>query len=342
MKRLRELGVEVGHLQPGPLDAITDVDGVAVGHVSIGGDSLNLGLSAVLPYSLAIKERELFAGRWSLDGGGAISGLAVVEDFGTFSSPIVFAPAPVFGRVYEALIQQGIQRDSGLSTNAGWPPVVIGVDDGAWNDARRVYESAREEDVQRVLATAGDGELAEGNIGIGRALRAFGVRGGVGTASRLVEPYTVGIFVAVNGGLPAGLSIDGHSLQQGEGRTAPSGPQEFAAVVATDAPLVAFELNALAQRAALGAGRCGLWNAHTRAGQVWAFSNVESEESSVDKTLNERPSIDDKALYALFAAACEAMEAAVLSALLAAQPLRVGGRELGVLPVEMVQKLKGN
>lgn len=340
MKGLRALGVEVGGLPAGTLDAITDIEGVQVGHIAMGGEDLNIGMSAVLPYSLDVKERELSIGRWSLDGGGAISGLGVAEDFGAFSSPIVFAPAPVFGRVYEALIQQGIQRDSGLSTGAGWPPIVLGVDDGAANDARRVYESAREEDVQRVLAAASSGEIAEGNVGIGRALRAFGVRGGVGTASRLAGSYSVGVFVAVNGGLPTGLVVAGQSLLSETG--APSlGPQEFAAVIATDAPLAAFELRALAQRGGLGAGRCGLWNPHTRAGQVLAFSTVESKESTVDKTLKERPALEDDELYALFAACVEAVEAAILSALVAATPLRVGGQTLGVLPAAALQKLKG-
>lgn len=340
MKKLRELGVEVGHLPAGSFDAITDIEGVRVGHVHIGDEGLNIGMSAVLPYALEIKERELSVGRWALDGGGAISGLGVAEDFGTFSSPIVLAPAPVFGRVYEALIQHGIGRDSGLSTDAGWPPVVIGIDDGVANDTRRVYESAREEDVQQVLAAAGSGEVAEGNIGVGRALRAFGLRGGVGTASRLTDRYGVGVFVAANGGLPSGLVVDGYSLLP-EASAPTSGPQEFAAVVATDAPLAAFELRALAQRCALGAGRCGLWNSFTREGQVVAFSTVEFKKSSVDKTLKERSAIEDDELYALFAACVEAIEAAVLSALVAATPLRIGERELGVLPAAALQKLKG-
>jgi len=341
MKRLRELGIRVGRLQPGALDAITDVDGVEVGHVDIGDSDLNSGLSVVSPYPRAVKERELFVGRWSLDEGGAVSGLGVAEDFGTFSSPIVFAPAPVFGRVYEALIQQGIQRDSGLSTNAGWPPVVMGLDDGAWNDVRRIYENVRGEHLDRVLRIAVGGEVSEGNVGIGRALRAFGVRGGVGTASRRAGRYTVGVFVAVNGGGPERLSIDGHFLQD-EVEVESSGPQEFSAVVATDAPLLPLQLRALAQRGALGAGRCGLWNADTRAGQVVAFSNVESGKSTVSDVLQERLYTEDKELYALFAAACEAMEAAVLSALLSAKPLQIGERVLGVLRADLAQKLKGN
>jgi D-aminopeptidase len=341
MKKLRELGIKVGHLEPGAFDAITDIDGVGVGHVDIGEADLNTGLSVVSPYPPAIKERALFVGRWSLDDGGAASGLGVAEDFGTFSSPIALAPAPVFGRVYEAMIQQGVQRDSGLSTNAGWPPIVLGLDDGAWNDARRVYDSVREQHLDRALAAAVGGAVAEGNVGIGRALRAFGIRGGVGTASRLAGRYTVGIFVAVNGGVPASLYIDGQSLQ-GEGMAELSGPQEFVAVVATDAPLVPLQLRALAQRGALGAARCRLWNAHTRTGQVVAFSSVESEKSTVNEVLRERPYVGKQALYTLFAAACEAMEAAVLSAMLSAQPLQVGERELGVLRAELVQKLKGN
>lgn len=334
MTALRGLNVSVGRLPVGELDSIADVEGVQVGHASVGGFDVRIGLSVVLPYPRATIERKLFVGRWALDRGGAASALGVAEDFGTLSSPIALVPAPAFGRAYEALIHQGIARDSGLSTDAGWPPVVIGMDDGAWNDARRVYESVEQRDIDRAIEAASQ-TVVEGNVGIGRALRAFGLRGGVGTASRCVNAHCVGVFVAVNGGLPGDLRLDGRSvaLPSGQG----NGPQEFAAVIATDAPLLPFQLNALAQRAALGAGRCGLWNVATREAQVWAFSTSEAQADAQRAELVRLAAVDDSTLYGLFAAAAEATEAAVFSALVAAEPLKSDSHQLDVLDVERLK-----
>lgn len=335
MKKIHQLGLRIGQLPAGPRDSIADVEGVEVGHTTVQTERTSIGLSVVMPYPRSVGERALFAGRWSLDGGGAASGLGVVEDFGTLSSPIAFAPAPVFGRVYEALIHQGISRDSGLSTDAGWPPIVIGVDDGAWNDARRVYQSVQERDVDRAIDDASE-HVVEGNAGIGQALRAFGLRGGVGTASRLVDGQCVGVFVAVNGGLPDDLRIGGRTVSTAG--TVPDGPQEFAAVVATDAALLPFQLGALAQRAALGAGRCGLWNAVTREAQVWAFSTAAAQDDAQHAALAQVATTSDNVLYGLFAAAVEAMEAAVLSALLEAEPLTTGKQPLQALAAAALQQ----
>ena len=100
-----------------------------MGHVDIRTPDLHTGLTAIIPYPASVEERKLFIGRFSIDGGDAMSGLGVAEDFGTFSSPIVLAPTPVVGRVYESLIRHSLGRDTGLSTVAGWPPVVVGIDD---------------------------------------------------------------------------------------------------------------------------------------------------------------------------------------------------------------------
>lgn len=336
MKKIHQLALRIGQLPSGARDSIADVEGVQVGHAAVQMERASVGLSVVVPYPRSVGQRTLFAGRWALDGGGAASGLGVVEDFGTLSSPMAFAPAPVFGRVYEALIHQGIGRDSGLSTDAGWPPIVIGIDDGAWNDARRVYESVQQRDVDRAIDDASK-HVAEGNVGIGHALRAFGLRGGVGTASRLVDGQCVGIFVAVNGGLSGDLRVGGRTVSTAG--AVPGGPQEFAAVVATDAALLPFQLRALAQRAGLGAGRCGLWNTGTREAQVWAFSTAVAQDDAQRPALEQVEATSDQVLYGLFAAAAEAMEAAVLSALLEAEPLVKDERILQALSADALRQM---
>ena len=301
----------------GPHNAIVDVAGVSVGHVDIrtsdlrlsSGRSLHTGLTAIVPYPASVAERKLFIGRFSIDSGDAMSGLGVAEDFGTFSSPIVLAPSPVVGRVYEALIRHSLGRDTGLSTEAGWPPVVVGIDDTAVNDPALVRKVLTHTHADEALASAGSA-VPTGNAGVGGGLLAFGYKGGVGTASRRAGEYALGVLAAVNGGRE--LHWAGRVLSVGEQT---EGPQTFAAVVATDAPLIPRQLERLAGRAALGLARTGLWNPHTREGLVLAFSTtgiVQEPDAPVRM-------VDEEKLYSLFAAGAAAAEGAVVDALLAAE-----------------------
>ena len=301
----------------GPHNAIVDVAGVSVGHVDIrtpdlrlsSGRSLHTGLTAIVPYPASVEERKLFIGRFSIDGGDAMSGLGVAEDFGTFSSPIVLAPTPVVGRVYESLIRHSLGRDTGLSTVAGWPPVVVGIDDTAVNDPALVRKVLTHAHADEALASAGSA-VPTGNAGVGGGLQAFGYKGGIGTASRRTDEYALGVLTAINGGRE--LHWAGRVLPAGEGA---EGPQTFAAVVATDAPLIPRQLERLAGRAALGLARTGLWNPHTREGLVLAFSTtgiIQEPDAPVRM-------VDEEKLYSLFAAGAAAAEAAVVDALLAAE-----------------------
>lgn len=314
MTRLRDLGFGTGII--GSYNAITDVDGVQVGHVDIRTAGLVTGLTAVVPYPADIAERKLFIGRFAVDGGAATTGLGVAEDFGTFSSPIVLAPAPLVGQVYEGLIAYGLNRDPGLTTVAGWPPVIVGVDDADYNDAAATYAAVAQVHVAAALQNADAGSVAIGNVGIGGGLQAFGYKSGLGTASRRTDDSTVGVLVAVNGGTPGDLRLDGKVLPVGSGAGA---AQNFAMVVATDAPLIPRQLARLAERAALGLARVGLWNPATREGSVVAFSTTGIvQEERAGPTADVRLVGEDR-LYPLFAAAAAASEEAVFDGLLAAE-----------------------
>ena len=321
--------MEAGEISSGDLNSIGDVTGVSVGNVEIDSDGLCSGLTAVNPYPSQIKDRMCHIGRWSLDNGGGTSGLGVSEDFGLFSSPIVLAPSPSFGRVYEAMIQHGIQRDNGLSTNNGWPPIIMSLSDGVWNNVHRIHETIQEAHVRMVLAENSKQKNYEGNFGIGRSLRAFGMRGGIGTASRKVTPYTVGVLVAINGGLPGDLRINGSRIPTQEAEDQKS-PQEFCIVVATDAPLLPIQLRSLAERAALGAARCALWNSFTQQAQVIAFSTSQIRNKE-NTTIGQFGSIHNDTLFALYTAVVASVEAAVLSGLLAAQSIDINGHKLQAL-----------
>jgi len=313
-------------MAPGQLNAIVDVAGVRVGHALVEREGLSTGVTAVIPY--AGQARPVFVGRYSLDGGDGMTGLGVTEDFGTISTPLVLAPAAAVGAVYDALISYGLGQDPGLSATAGWPPVVVGVDDGGANAPAVVHGAVREEILHRALAAASPGAVAEGPVGIGRGLVAFGARGGVGTSSRrLPDPagstHTVGVLVAANGGEPERLSVDG--LPVGAAidlpRAGPEVPRTFAAVVATDAPLVPRQLDRLAGRTSLGLARSGLLDALTREGMILAVSTQPLATAGADGGgVMGATMLGEDALPGLFAAAAEAGEEAIINALLGTDP----------------------
>ncbi len=340
MKRLRDLGLVVGPGDPGVHNSIVDVAGVGVGQVRISENDLFTGITVVAPYPAQIEKRRLFVGCHSLDAGNAMTGVSVGEEFGTFSSPIVLAPSPALGRLYDAVIQYGLGRDSGLSTNAGWPPVVIGVNDTWWNAAAITHRTVGKEHLLRAFQAIGELPVAEGNSGIGCGLCAFGFKGGTGTASRLVKAgegtYTVGALVAANGGSAEGLCVDrfpiASHLQVDE--FCPAFPQSFAAVLATDAPLIPGQLDRLAGRATWGLVRVGLADSFTREGVALAFSTTGIvQEAERIGSVEAAQMVGEEAMPGLFAAAGEVCEEAVVNALLAAEPVESGGRLMATLPL---------
>ena len=316
MSRLRDLDLVVGRLTPGARNAITDVAGVRVGQVHLLHPPLRSGITGVMPHPLVVTRRRLFVGRWALDGGPGMTGLGVAEDLGTLSSPILLAPAAVAGRVYDALIQHGLGRDPGLSTDTGWPPVVVPVHQAS-NPPAGLRRSVNEAVVKGVLQAATE-EVAEGGVGIGSGLSCCGYGGGVGTASRVAEvdglTHTVGVLVAASGGAPGNLSVDGYPIGNFlRPPPAPSAPGTLAAVVATDAPLIPLQLDRLSGRCVIGLARVGVLDAVTREGLVLGFSTVPAPAGDG----GERALISEAVLPTLFQAVVEAVEEAVLNALLA-------------------------
>ena len=326
--RLRDLNITLGSLSPGPANAISDVPGVRVGHVDVVEGGLSTGITLVVPYGDGARRR-VFAGRWSVDGGDGMTGLGVTEDFGVIATPVMLAPVAAVGRVYDGLIAHGRGMEPEL-----WPPVVVGVDDSGANPPELVHRLVREEHLYSALTAAG-GEMGtgEGSTGIGLGLSAFGVRGGVGTASRRAgsnlpahdSAYTVGALVAVNGGEPGNLSVDGFpvgaSLDVEPLRA--DLPRSLAAVVVTDAPLIPRQLDHLASRAAVGLARVGLFDARTRDGIVLALSTTGLNDTALPESPATRPVslVGEGGLPPLYAAAAQACEEAVLNGLLQAVPL---------------------
>src|SRR3954453_10265024 len=284
--RASEAGIKIGLLEPGPLDAITDVAGVRVGHETlISGDGplvvgtgpVRTGVTIILPRDEHAWDAPVFAGCHTLNGAGEMTGLEWLREVGTLSSPIAITNTHSVGIVRDALIGYEAEMRAADGYQGSWwsLPVVAETYDGVLNDVNGMH--VRPEHVRRALAAAASGPVAEGNVGGGTGMVCFGFKGGIGTASRQVPEelggYTVGALVQANYGRRERLRIDGVPVGEaiptsevprpGQSREPsapplpPPGAGSIIAILATDAPLLPHQCDRLAQRAGLGVARTG-------------------------------------------------------------------------------------
>jgi D-aminopeptidase len=343
--RAREAGIRIGILSPGPLNSITDVAGVAVGHRTlIEGSAIRTGVTAVLPHRGNLFQDKVPAGFAVANGFGKFMGSTQIEELGEIESPILLTntlsvPEAAAAAIEWTLGQSG--NEMVRSVNA-----VIGeTNDGGLNDirARRVTKA----DAAAAIAAAGVGAVPEGAVGAGTGTVAFGWKGGIGTSSRRLPAnlggHTVGVLVQSNyGGV---LSVDGVPIGKLLGRhylkdelQSASGDGSVIIVIATDAPLSDRNLKRLASRAFLGIGRTGSPITNGSGDYAVAFSTNEAVRrtparrgapSPVEELPNDRVS-------PLFEAAVEATEEAVLNSLFKAQTMDGHGGRIEALPVEQL------
>ncbi len=346
--RARELGIAPGVFRPGPLNAITDVEGVRVGHFTlIEGDSLRTGATAIVPHPGNLFQEKVPAAIVVGNGFGKLVGSTQVNELGQLETPIlltntlnVWEAAAVLA--HYTLAQPGNEEVRSVN------PVVGETNDGYLNDIRR--RALRREHFLAALRDATTGPVEEGSVGAGTGTVAFGWKGGIGTASRRLPEklgnYTVGVLVQTNfGGI---LTVDGVPVGKELGRYAfkesVDGDGSCMIVVATDAPLDARQLRRLAARALAGMARTGASFSHGSGDYVVAFSTAASvripHESSTP-TAQVTLLRDDK-LSPLLQAAAEATEEAIYNSLLRATSIRGHqGHEARALPLnDLLRVLK--
>jgi D-aminopeptidase len=334
MPRLRDLGVKPGQLPTGMHNAITDVSGVRVGHVTlIAGDGalkpgdgpVRTGVTAILPHGGNLFRDRVPAAVFTINGFGKVVGFEQIRELGTLDSPVVLTNTLNVGLAADALIAYMLRENSdiGISTyNVN--PVVGETSDAFLNDIRGRH--VREQHVFQAIETAASGPVVEGSVGAGTGTMCYQFKGGIGTASRQVisGQYTVGALVQTNFGLRGELLVLGAPIGQhllDEYMPEP-GPGSVMIVLATDAPLSARQLERLAVRATFGIARTGTVG-HTGSGDFviafstanhWAYDPGEPIQQ-IDRMARNRD------LNALFAGAVESVEEAVLNSLVAAETM---------------------
>lgn len=335
----REVGIVVGVLSPGPLNAITDVAGVRVGHTTIVlGDSINTGVTAILPPGDNVFQRKVPAAIVVGNGFGKLAGVTQVQELGELESPIVLTCTLCVPRAADAVLTYLLGLPGNEDVRSA-NPVVGETNDGYLNDIRS--RPITEEDVLAAIRGAQGGPVAQGSVGAGRGTRAFGWKGGIGTASRRlpegVGGWTVGVLVQSNfGGV---LTIDGapvgEELRRYYLRDAEQGPGvdespdgSIMMVVATDAPLDSRNLTRLARRALAGLARTGSSMSNGSGDYVIAFSAVSVEELDAG-----RP-VGNNTVSPLFQAVIEATEEAIYNSLFAATTVSGHRGTTEALPLE--------
>jgi D-aminopeptidase len=347
--RASDLGLKVGILPTGSLDALTDVAGVRVGHTTIiRGDNMRTGVTAVLPHSGNLYREKVPGGIFVGNGFGKLAGSTQVEEMGEIETPILLTSTISVPRAADALISYTLAlpgNEEVLSVN----PVVGETNDGYLNDTRGRHITP--DDVFAAVKNAKGGPVEEGNVGAGTGTVAFGWKGGIGTSSRRLPAnlggYTIGVLVQTNfggvltiAGAPVGQELGQYYLRKELQKSAASAKDKADGscmiVVATDAPLDARNLKRLAARAWLGIARTGGSGSNGSGDYAIAFSTAPQVRiHATDKAPTGNVEvITNDAMSPLFLAAIEATEEAVYNSMLKATTMTGNGHTVEALPIE--------
>jgi D-aminopeptidase len=349
--RLRDLGITIGRLPAGPLNAITDVGDVWVGHTTLIYDTpraARTGVTVVVPRGGRIHDDHCFAAYHSFNGNGELTGSHWIAESGLLGTPVAITNTHQVGVVRDALVAYETQ----LNPDVAWLlPVVAETYDGRLNDIGGFHLT--EEHVFGALAAAAPGPVAEGNVGGGTGMICHEFKGGIGTASRVVEigaaQYTLGALVQANYGARADLRVDGVPV----GRYLPvekiPGPRTAAApggsiivVIATDAPILADGCRRLAQRATVGLARVG-GIGHNGSGDIFLAFATGNHVPYAAKEPVPLHMLPHSQMNELFQAAVEAVEESILNALTAAETMTgFHGRTVHALPLDELVRLVKN
>jgi D-aminopeptidase len=351
--RVSDLGLKVGVLPSGPLDAITDVAGVEVGQTTIvRGDAIRTGVTAILPHSGNLYREKVPAAIFVGNGFGKLAGSTQVDEMGDIETPILLTSTTSVPRVADAVISYMLAlpgNEDVLSIN----PVVGETNDGYLSDIRGRYITA--DDVFAAIKNAKGGPVEEGDVGAGTGTVAFGWKGGIGTSSRHLTAnlggYTVGVLVQTNfggvltiAGAPVGQALGQYYLRQ-ELEQSRSGKDKadgsYMIIIATDAPMDARNLKRLAARAWLGVARTGSSASNGSGDYAIAFSTAPRVRIHADdKALTRSVEVmTNDAMSPLFLAAIEATEEAIYNSMFKAATMTGNGHTVEALPIEQTLRI---
>lgn len=353
--RARDLGIEVGVFQTGTHNAITDVDGVRVGHSTvIQAPNVRTGVTAIVPHSGNAYMSRVPAAIHVGNGYGKLLGVTQVRELGELETPILLTCTLCVWKAADAMVEWMLGQE-GMANVQSLNAFVGETNDGGLNDIRsRPIES---EHVVAALESATNGPVEEGAVGAGAGTVAFGWKGGIGTSSRVLPEslggYTVGVLVQSNfggilqiGGAPVGQELGQYAFANQIGRDEDYDPdadvQEWGSimmVVATDAPLSDRNLERVARRAIMGLSRTGSYASNGSGDYVIAFSTANGVRRSTTGEVHRYDDLSNANVSSLFEATVEATEEAIYNSLFMAETVTSNGRTVDALPIEETMEI---
>ncbi|MCI8515985.1 MAG: P1 family peptidase [Hungatella sp.] len=318
-KRIRDYGIVIGMGNPGPRNKITDVAGVTVGHCTVDTDRNKTGVTVILPCTDNPFSRKLTAAVCVQNGFGKSQGLIQIEELGTIETPIALTNTLNVGIVHDSIVDYMLkvgERDGILITSVN--PVVGECNDGVLNDIS--CRAVGREEVMEAIACASQ-DFEEGDVGAGKGTVCFGLKGGIGSASRLVslggKDYTVGVLVQSNFGSTENLVINhvpvGCKLSSIEPAVTDKG--SIMMILATDLPVTDRQLKRVCRRAPVGLARCGSFFGHGSGDIVIGFTTANRVETGKEPAVCSMEVLKEELLDQVFHAAAQSVEEAVLNSL---------------------------
>ncbi|HWP82234.1 MAG TPA: P1 family peptidase [Bacteroidota bacterium] len=345
--RIRDLGVDVGIFRPGPHNAITDVQDVLIGHVTlVQGEEIRTGVTAILPHDGNLFQEKVPAAIYVGNGFGKLLGVTQVDELGQIETPILLTNTLSVWDVAKGIVDHMLALPGNESVRS-INPVVGETNDGTLNDIRS--RAVKPEHAVAAIRSAKSGPVEEGVVGAGTGTVCFGWKGGIGTSSRILPRnlggHTVGVLVQTNyggvldiAGVPVGKRLGHHSFKD---RIRYDGEGSCMIVVATDTPLDRAQLKRLAKRATLALGRSGSAMSHGSGDYVIAFSTAkELRIRPGDPEIQTVPRLKEDNLSPLFQAVVEATEEAIYNSLTKATPMKgFQGNIIEALPIDKLKEL---
>ena len=345
--RARDLGVDVGIMKTGELNAITDVSGVMVGHKTlIVGDSIRTGVTAILPHPGNIFQQKVPGAIYCFNAFGKLAGFTQVEELGNIETPIILTNTLSVGTAVEALVKYTLIQEG--NQNVRSVNAVVGeTNDGYLNDIRGQH--IRSNDIFEAIRTATRNIPQEGSVGGGTGTSAFGYKGGIGTSSRLIPPidgksYTIGVLVQSNFGWELtinGVPFSREVRQEKYNKINQKDDGSCMIVIATDAPLSPRNLKRLAKRSFTGMGRTRAVMSNGSGDYAISFSTAyRIPYQNIGQTIEIPPLVDNDSMTSLFRAVEEATQEAIYNSLFMATTIKgYKGHTREAIPLDEVTRI---
>ena len=320
-QRLRDFGLTCGIMQPGPLNAITDVPGVKLGHFTLNEGDLRTGFTALLPHDGNLFRRKVRAAVDVINGFGKSAGLMQLAELGQIETPLLLGNTLAVGTGFDALVTRALAANPDIGRETGTVnPVVLECNDGYLSDIRA--RALTEAHAFAALDAAASGPVAEGAVGAGTGMSAFGFKGGIGTASRHFAldstAHTLGVLALANFGNAGDLVLpDGRRPTPPEAKPQ-SERGSVILIVATDVPLESRQLHRVARRGGAGLARLGAFWGNGSGDIAVAFTTADPIDHDQPDDLVPLRALNENRIDTLFRAAAEATQEAVLNAMVAA------------------------